>query len=223
MKDEVRSIIKEARIKRNLSQSELASMIGKKQSHISYLENGKRRINVEVVEEIAQVLEIDLLKELNAKSKEGCIVELPVKSGKLISNENPVMEKSICIDSRIKRRERKTERTQLLMRQSTKREIQSYAEENDTSLNDIIQKLIDSFLEARERGDILCECYGIVFNPFKNVGVKQDERKTSNTQLLLKPSTKSRIKQIADENDTSINDLVHKLADAFIWEMYQKI
>ena len=117
-------------------------------------------------------------------------------------------------------RELKTERTQLLMRPSTKKELINYSEKNNTSLNDIIQNLIEAFLEANDRGDILCEYDGIVFNPVKNYGMRQSENKTSRVQLLLKPISKKRVKQIADDNYTSINDIIHRLADAFLWELY---
>ena len=46
-----------------------------------------------------------------------------------------------------KNKERKTRRVQLLMKESTVDELDQYAKQHDTSRNDIIQNLVEKFLE----------------------------------------------------------------------------
>ena len=47
-------------------------------------------------------------------------------------------------------KERKTRRVQLLMKESTVNELDSYAKQHDTSRNDIIQNLVEEFLKAHK-------------------------------------------------------------------------
>lgn len=47
----------------------------------------------------------------------------------------------------INKSERKTERTQLLLTESTKNRIKQFSEKNDISMNDIVQQLAESFLQ----------------------------------------------------------------------------
>lgn len=47
-------------------------------------------------------------------------------------------------------KERKTRRVQLLMKESTVNELDSYAKLHDTSRNDIIQNLVEEFLKAHK-------------------------------------------------------------------------
>ncbi len=47
-------------------------------------------------------------------------------------------------------KERKTRRVQLLMKESTVDQLDSYAKVHDTSRNDIIQKLVEEFLDAKQ-------------------------------------------------------------------------
>ena len=46
-----------------------------------------------------------------------------------------------------KTKERKTRRVQLLMKESTVESLDLYAKRHDTSRNDVIQKLVEEFLE----------------------------------------------------------------------------
>lgn len=46
-------------------------------------------------------------------------------------------------------KERKTRRVQLLMKESTVDALDAYAKRNDTSRNEIIQNLVEQFLESK--------------------------------------------------------------------------
>jgi len=53
------AILKEARVKAGLRQSDLAERLGRAQGHISLIECGQRRIDVEEFFEIAQAIGVD--------------------------------------------------------------------------------------------------------------------------------------------------------------------
>jgi transcriptional regulator with XRE-family HTH domain len=53
---------------------------------------------------------------------------------------------TLTSENNINRSERKTESTQLLLKESTKNRIQQIAKKNDISMNDIVQRVAESFL-----------------------------------------------------------------------------
>ena len=221
MWNDIRNIIKEHRERKNLSQTDLAAMIGKEQSYVYCVESGQIKISEEIVIEMSSALNIDMRKELYHIYKEeferkiNCNIErkFPVSNNdsKRISNEN----------IRIKTSEKKTQPTQLLIKPSTKLAIADYAEKNNTSTNDVLESLAISYIKSHENGEVLCQYAGITFNPVSNVGMRKGEKKSVRLQLLLKESTKNGIKEIAEENGTSLNSIIHKLADSFLWEYYR--
>lgn len=61
--------IRVRRVDLGLQQSELAEKLGITQAHLSYLEQGKRLINLELLEKIAQILKCSMSDLLGENSR----------------------------------------------------------------------------------------------------------------------------------------------------------
>ena len=54
------NFIKESRMRQNLSQSEVADQVGLSQSYLSYIEKGKRDVDLAVAMKICEALNLDI-------------------------------------------------------------------------------------------------------------------------------------------------------------------
>lgn len=216
---EVRNILMNARKSKGFSRAKLASMVGTTQAYIYKIENGQIDITIDIVDEIASVLELNWIQELYKRVTYGEHLQCYNKKFKEASvyNNDQSAGPLLCIGD-IKR-ERKSARAQLLLKKSTKSAIVEYAKEYSTSLNDILHGLLDAFLFAQENEKEWCEYKGIMFAPIFKYNISKSERKTERTQLLLTESTKNRIKQFSEKNDISMNDLVQQLVESFLQEI----
>ena len=221
MWNDIRKIIKEVREKRNLSQADLATMIGKEQSYIYCVESGQIIINEDIVDEIVCALDIDLRRELYRKYRvifeQNRIDYSDYYSFVQMGCSCKALDKSTTL----KVSERRTARVQMVMRPSTKQALKEYAQKNDTSVNEVLECLARSYILAKKNGEVLCQYAGITFNPNSSMCMKRGERKSERIQLLLTETTKKGIQQIAEAGDTSLSDMIHKLADSFLWEWYR--
>lgn len=61
------NVVKTTRKKRGLSQSELASLVGCTQTHISSIEKGKKQVSVALAKKISEALKVDVTEILYPK------------------------------------------------------------------------------------------------------------------------------------------------------------
>lgn len=221
MWDDLRRIIIETRKKKDMSQSDLAMMIGKEQSYIYCVESGQIKISEDIVCEIASALNIDLRTELYLRYSEE--FEKKVCENKYYNNgpKDKKIDKKIDSNDTVKTSEKKTKPTPMWIRPSTKLALVEYARKNNTSANDVLENLAETYIMANKNQETLCEYAGITFNPVLNACMKRGEKKSKRQQLLLKESTKNGIKEIAEEKGTSLSDIIHRLADSFLKEWYK--
>lgn len=57
-------IVKVERMRQNLSQAELAELVGVHEKYISKIESGKQNVTIQTLNRIAQALELDVYKLL---------------------------------------------------------------------------------------------------------------------------------------------------------------
>ena len=90
--------IKEVRIKKNISQTQLAETLGTSQSAITAIENNKRIPKIETLERIAEALDVSVLALLPSSVSDGAIVPTPEERTLLetISSLNQEGKKKVC-------------------------------------------------------------------------------------------------------------------------------
>lgn len=212
--------MKRCRMNKNMAQKDLAEKIGVSQSYICLIEKGERTLDVNTLDKIASAMDVDFVEELiKLRGIEHNTLQSVISSSSKYNTVNYMSDIKTNTDEAAFRRERKTERMQVLLKPSTKAGIKKYATANDTSLNEVLHNLILSFLDSQERGKMLCRYAGVIFDPTAEIDIFQDENKSERGQLLLTPTTKAQLKQLAMEHDTSINDIIQNLADAFLSEI----
>lgn len=80
--------------------------------------------------------------------------------GLIVGNTHPHVDTSTHTDTHthtptpVPKKERKTRRVQLLLKESAVNALDTYARDQDTSRNDIIQNLIDEFLVRQGYTDV---------------------------------------------------------------------